>query len=168
MPIYEFYCADCHILFNYFSKGINTEKRPLCPRCGKRELERQISAFATTGKGGEKEEGGGDDLPIDESRMERALESLAGEAESMGEDNPKQAADLMRKFSKMTGVEFGQGMREALDRMEAGEDPEKIEADMGDRIEGEEPFILPEGKAVAGGKGGKRAPMRRDPTLYDL
>ena len=34
------------------------------------------------------------------------------------------------------------GMEEALSRMEKGEDPEQIEADLGDVHEGEDPFIM--------------------------
>ena len=71
-----------------------------------------------------------DDMPFDESRMEGALTQLAGEAEKIDENDPKAAAELMRKFSSMTGVEFGGGMEEALSRLEAGEDPEQIEKEM--------------------------------------
>jgi hypothetical protein len=28
MPIYEFYCEDCHTIFNFFSKNVNTTKKP--------------------------------------------------------------------------------------------------------------------------------------------
>ena len=159
MPIYGFYCGDCHMIFNFLSKTINTSKRPSCPKCGKGPLDRQVSAFAMTGKA--KEEGGPDDLPIDENRMERAMETLAGEAENIKEDDPRQAADLMRKFSNMTGIEFGKGMQEALNRMEAGEDPEKIEEEMGDVL-GD--FMGgPEDAGGGGGGGG----YTRDAGLYD-
>lgn len=47
MPIYEFYCSRCHMIFNFFSTTINTEKRPNCPRCRKTRLVRQMSAFAS-------------------------------------------------------------------------------------------------------------------------
>ena len=40
MPIYEFYCPDCNTLFNFFSSRINTEKKPDCPKCGRKELDR--------------------------------------------------------------------------------------------------------------------------------
>jgi hypothetical protein len=96
------------------------------------------------------------------------MESLAGEAENISEDDPRQAAQLMRKFSKMTGMEFGPGMETALNRLEAGEDPEQIESDMGDVIENEEPFVLP-GKGEKAGKTRARvSPPRRDSKLYDM
>jgi hypothetical protein len=72
----------------------------------------------------------------------------------------------MRKLSDMTGLKLGPGMDEALQRMEKGEDPEQLEAEMGDLLENEDPFILPEKK---GGRttSGQRKPFK-DETLYDL
>jgi hypothetical protein len=123
-----------------------------------------MSAFAFTGKA--KEDSEMDDLPFDETKMEKAMHALAGEAENINEDDPRQAANLMRKMTDMTGLELGPGMHEALRRMEGGEDPDQIEAEMGDLLEQEEPFILPEKRARAA-KATRPAPMR-DETLYDL
>jgi len=110
MPIYEFFCEDCNTIFNFFSGSVKKE-------------------------GGEL-----DDLPIDEAKMEKAMSLLAREAEGINEDDPRQAANLMRKLSDAAGVGLGPSMEEALKRMEAGEDPEQIEAEMGDLLEQEEPF----------------------------
>lgn len=164
MPIYEFYCEDCNTIFNFFSRSVNTSKKPKCPKCRTKPLSRRMSAFAVTGRA--REEGGDDDLPFDESRMEKAMQTLASEAESINEDNPRQAANLMRKLTDMTGLELGPGMTEALRRMEKGEDPDQIEAEMGDLLEGEDPFQLP-GKKGAKTSGRRPAPQRDD-TLYDL
>jgi hypothetical protein len=92
------------------------------------------------------------------------MSMLAGEAGRMKEDDPRQAARLMRKLSDATGLKMGQGMEEALSRMERGEDPDKIEAELGDMLEGEDPFIL-ESRSRAGGK---RSKPKVDETLYDL
>ena len=155
MPIYEFYCKDCNTIFNFFSSTVSTKTKT---------LSRQVSLFAFTGKA--KENSDLDDLPIDESKMEQAMNALAGEADKINEDDPKQAAGLMRKLSDMTGLKLGAGMDEALSRMERGEDPEQIEAEMGDLLEGEDPFELPEKKG--GGVKAKRPAPTRDETLYDL
>jgi putative FmdB family regulatory protein len=163
MPIYEFYCHRCNTIFNFFSRTINTTKQPDCPTCKAGKLERRMSAFAVTGRA--KEPGDMDDLPIDESKMEHAMQMLAGEAGNINEDDPRQAADLMRKLTDMTGLELGSGMQEALRRMEKGEDPEQIEAEMGDLLENEDPFQL---AAKKGGRAGGRPAPRRDETLYDL
>jgi len=169
MPIYEFYCPDCHVMMNFFSHTVNTTKQPTCPHCKKRRLQRQVSRFAA-GSGTRDEGGGLDDLPIDESKMERAIEALASEAESMNEEDPRAAARLMRKFSNMTGMDFNEGIEQALQRMESGEDPEAIEAEMGGALDDEDPFVVSGQKGKkSGGKGGKsRGAPRRDDTLYDL
>ena len=142
MPIYEFYCSKCNMIFNFFSKSVNTEKKPSCPRCQKMSLERRMSVFATPQNRNEE-----DDMPLpdlDESKMEKAMSLLAKEADHMDENDPRQAANLMRKLTDMTGMSLGPGMEEALTRMEAGEDPETIEAEMGDILEEEEPFAIKE------------------------
>ena len=94
------------------------------------------------------------------------MQMLAGEADKINEDDPRQAANLMRKLSDMTGLELGDGMNEALKRMEAGEDPDTIEAEMGDLLETEEPFLLPDKKP--GSSKPRRPAPKRDETLYDL
>jgi putative FmdB family regulatory protein len=164
MPIYEFYCKDCHTVFNFFSKVVNTTKRPKCPQCKVRTLSRQVSMFAVTGRA--KSGDDADDLPMDEAAMGRAMEVLAREAERIDENDPRQAANLMRKLTDMTGIQLGGNMEEALRRMEAGEDPESVEAEMGDLLEDEEPFMLP-GSRGRGHSSPRTAP-KRDDTLYDL
>ena len=163
MPIYEFYCKKCNTIFNFFSGSVNTDKRPDCPNCKKTKLERRISRFSTPKtRGGNDDQAGMPDL--DESSMEKAMSLLAREAEHVDENDPRQAANLMRRLSDMTGLNLGQGMEEALARMEAGEDPEQIEADMGDLLEGEDPFDL---KKKTGNLL-KRRPPRVDEKLYYL
>jgi len=164
MPIYEFYCESCNTIFNFFSRTVNTTKKPECPKCNKKNLQRRMSAFAIAGK--TKEDDSLDDLPFDESKMEQAMGMLAGEAEKINEDDPRQAANLMRKLTDMTGMKLGDGMQEALSRMERGEDPDKIEAEMGDLLEGEDPFLMP-AKKSSGGLSATAQPAR-DEKLYDL
>jgi putative FmdB family regulatory protein len=163
MPIYEFYCKDCHMIFNFFSKTINTEKRPLCPRCEKTQLDRRMSLFALSRNRGEEQDAPMPDL--DEGKMEKAMNLLAREVENVDENDPRQAANLMRKLTDMTGMNLGPGMEEALKRMEAGEDPEQIEAEMGDLLEGEDPFDL---KQKAAKNPNAPRPPRVDERLYDL
>lgn len=163
MPIYEFFCPDCNTIFNFFSNKINTEKRPDCPKCARKGLEKKISSFAVIGKA--KEESDDPFAGIDESKMERAFEGLMREAEHVNEDDPRQMAQLMRKFTDQTGISLGEPMQEAIARMEAGEDPEQIEREMGDMLEGDDGFSL-EGlkKKVRN----RPRPPRHDETLYEL
>jgi putative FmdB family regulatory protein len=165
MPIYEFYCQQCHTIYNFFSRTINTEKTPHCPTCQNVKLQRKVSLFATISGGKDEGATDGDLPPIDEAKMEQAMGMLAREAEKINEDDPRQAAMLMRKLSDVTGLKMGSGMEEALSRMERGEDPEKIEAEMGDLLEGEEPFLL---ESTTKGSKSKKPKPKVDETLYEL
>lgn len=127
------------MIFNFYSAKVNTSTVPACPKCTNKELSRQVSTFATIGKA--KEPGSDPMSGLDESKMEKAFESLMNEAEHINEDDPRQMASLMRKFTNQTGVHLGDSMEEAISRMEAGEDPEQVEKDMGDSL-GEDDFSL--------------------------
>lgn len=152
MPIYEFYCAHCHRIFSFLSRAVNTDRIPACPRCGLQHLTRRPSAFAISkGREEPKASTGGElpDLPpgMDEAGLERAMAQLAAEAESIDENDPRQGVSLMRRLFETTGMPMGKGMEEALRRMESGEDPEKVEEEMGEMLE--DPF----GMGGAGGDG---------------
>lgn len=160
MPIYEFYCPDCHTIYNFLSLRVDTAKRPSCPKCNRPDLERRASIFSIS-KG--LEEPDDDGMPdVDESKMEQAMQLMAREADSIDEDDPKQAARLMKKLFDSTGLEMGPSMEEAMRRMESGEDPEQIEADLGDALESEDFFTA--ARKVARG----HRPPARDDTIYDL
>jgi hypothetical protein len=151
------------MIFNFYARRIDTDKQPLCPRCGRIKLTRQMSPFAVV-RGLKEDADSGLPDNIDESKLEQAMAALGGEAEHLNEDDPRQAAQLMRKLTQMTGLRLGSGMEEALRRMEAGEDPEQIEAELGDLLEGEDPFVA-EGQK---GSSRQKRPPRRDETLYEL
>jgi len=156
MPVYEFYCDKCNMVFNFLSSRVNISKIPGCPRCGNPELTKQISTFATIGKA--KEESDDPFAGFDESKMERAFESLMKDAGKVNEDDPRQMATLMRKFTSQTGMQLGDSMEEAISRMEAGEDPEQVEREMGDQIS-EDDFSLDSMK--------KKVMKQRNTPLYD-
>jgi putative FmdB family regulatory protein len=163
MPIYEFFCTKCNTIFNFYARRINTTKIPGCPKCG-RPLKKMLSIFATVGKAKEQPD---EKLPpgFDESRMERALGELAMEAEKMNENDPKAMAQLMCRFSEKTGLVLNENMEKALSRLEAGENPDQIEQEMGDLFAGDEtlPFAFRQAR-----KGEKPKPLLRDDTLYEL
>jgi len=166
MPIYEFYCKPCHTVYKFFSQTVNTEKIPVCPQCGYKNLQRRPSLFAAhTSKGKEESKFDSDGMPpIDEARMEKAMAMLAREADKINEDDPKQAANLMRKLTEASGLKMGAGMEEALARLEKGEDPDQIEKELGDLLESEDPFVAGEKS-----KSSPHQPKARiDDTLYDL
>ncbi len=166
MPIYEFYCQDCHTIFNFFARRINTDLIPGCPKCDRPRLQRRVSLFSLSkglDESSESDPLGG----IDESKLESAMMSLAREMEGVDEDDPRQAARMIRKLFASTGMNLGAGMDEAIRRMEAGEDPDQIEQDMGDLLEEEDPFT---GRSKPSLRDLRRAylPPKVDETLYEL
>lgn len=171
MPIYEFYCADCHRIYNFLSRTINTTKRPDCPRCGRQNLERLVSRVAIVRGGSqsaEKDETGPDLPDVDEQRLERAMAELEAEADTLDEEDPRAMARMMRKLYDAAGLRLGPNAEEAIRRLEAGEDPDKIEEELGDVFDNEEELF---GSKPSGGLRGlvKRIkPPEVDETLYDL
>ena len=134
MPIYEFYCADCHRLFNFFSSMIDTETRPSCPRCQRPQLERRPARFATLKHRGDDEPDPFGDM--DEERLAGVMESMMGEMDGLEEsEDPRQMARLFRRFGEASGLEFGPRMEEMMSRLEAGEDPDRLEQEMGDDVD---------------------------------
>ncbi len=168
MPIYEYACPKCRVIFNFLSKRLNPEGSPACPKCGNKKMEKQISRFAAT-RGlkepaakseGEGPEGGMPDF--DDPRVERAMHELERDMEHLDENNPKHMAHMMRKMKDlMPPGAVPKELDVAIKRLEAGEDPEKIEEDMGDIL----------GDLMGGpddeGGGGAGAPYSHDSGLYD-
>ncbi len=170
MPIHEFYCPECHRIYNFLARRPNVTKRPSCPRCSRPKLERKISKFAISkGPTVSSEDSEGMDLPagLDEAKMERVLAEMATEAENINEDDPRQMARMMRKLYDGTGLPLGEGMEEAMRRMEAGEDPDSIEAEMGEFLDNDDMLIGP-GKSGLKGMSRRLRPPEVDAKLYDL
>ena len=164
MPIYEFACPKCRRIFNFLSKRINPDHLPVCPKCGNKKLEKQVTRFAMTrglaepaAKGGAGEEGPMPDL--DDPRVARAMAEMERDMEHLDENNPKHMAHMMRKMKDiMPAGSIPKEMDIAIKRLEAGEDPEKIEADMGDVL----------GDFMGGEEGGMGGGgYSRDDGLYD-
>lgn len=169
MPIYEFYCSACHKIFKFLARRPEAEKRPDCPKCGRKNLDRRFSLFAVS-KGLEEGEGSAGeevDLPVDESKLERAMEMLEGEAEGLEGDDPRHAAKLLRRLYDASGLELGPSLQEAIQRMEAGEDPETIEEELGDALEEEEPSSGRHPKDMRSTVK-RQGPPAVDEALYDL
>jgi hypothetical protein len=127
-------------------------------------LKRLVSKVSRIAKRGEAGDADANLSSFDEAKMQKAMALLEAEGEKISEDDPKQAANLMRKLSEAAGLHMGSGMEEALNRLEHGEDPEKIEEEMGDLLAGEEPFLF----SQKGKKGGRKDQPGVDDTLYEL
>ena len=165
MPIYEFACPKCRKIFSFLSKRLNPDRLPTCPKCGNKKLEKQVSRFAMvkgvsepTAATNSPDEG--PPMPdFDDPRVERAMMDMERDMEHLDENNPKHMAHMMRKMKDI--MPAGSVPREldvAIKRLEAGEDPEKIEADMGDVL----------GDFMGGEEGGAGGGgYTRDEGLYD-
>jgi len=164
MPIYEFACPKCRKIYSFLSKRMNPDRSPVCPKCGNKKLKKELSRFAMTRGLTEPAAGGnaGDEGPMpdmDDPRIARAMSEMERDMEHLDENNPKHMAHMMRKMKDI--LPAGNVPKEldiAIKRLEAGEDPEKIEEDMGDVL-GE----LMGGEGGAGGGGG----YAKDSGLYD-
>ena len=169
MPIYEFACPKCRKIFNFLSRKVAPGRLPSCPKCGHRKLTRQVSAFALTRGLKEPSAAAGDTGPggppmpdADDPRMMRAMAEMERDMEHLDENNPRHMAVMMKKMKDL--LPAGSVPKEfdvAIKRLEAGEDPEKIEQDMGDVL----------GGLMGGDEGGPGAPAgaySHDSGLYDM
>ena len=169
MPIYEFYCPPCHTIYSFFARSMSQQVAPKCPKCGRKKLEKKISRFAIS-KGLTESSSTPDPFEnVDESKMEQLMAEMAPHLEEGGDgpEDPKQMANVMKRMFELTGMQPTGAMLEAMKRMEAGEDPDKIDEEMGDALDGEgDPFTAP------GTKGKKLSRFFEapnvDPELYDL
>ena len=167
MPIYEFACPKCRVVFNFLSRRVTPAGPPTCPKCGNTKMVKQMSKFAMPR--GAKEPAaatgdGPDEGPMpdfDDPRIARAMNEMERDMAHLDENNPRHMAHMMRKMKDlMPPGTMPKEMDIAIKRLEAGEDPEKIEADMGDLL-GD--FMGEGGAGPGGGTGG----YAHDSGLYD-
>jgi hypothetical protein len=178
MPIYEFYCPDNHKIYSFFARSLAyLGKIPRCPDNPKLRMERMISRFAVTGRAKEMA-----DMPPgsgpDDTGMEAAMAEMEREFGGMDSENPdpRQMARMMRKMTSMMGEKVPGAMEEMLSRMEAGEDPEKLEEEYGDALDdldqmSEKTAEDPGGedaRALKARLRGLRQRPKRDPALYEM
>ena len=175
MPIYEFYCPDNHRIYSFFARSLAyVGKTPRCPDHPKHKMERMMSRFAVTGRAKEKP-----DLPpgadMDNPRMDAMMAQMEREISTLDDKNPdpRQLAQLMRKMTSITGDKMPEGMDEMVRRLESGEDPERLEEEMGN--------LMGDGEMPEGGLGDfageskikarlrrLRQQPQRDPVLYEM
>lgn len=145
MPIYEYQCEKCRRVLNFLVRNIAQHKPPACPKCGHAKMSRRMSLFSSAsarkGSASASDAGGGDDLGD--------IPDLPG-LDGLDENDPKSMGRFMRNMAKEMGEPLDTEMEEVCKRLEAGDDPEKIEEDLA-----EEP-----GDSGPGGAGG-------DSKLYD-
>lgn len=169
MPIYEFFSPDTNRIYTFYARSLAQGKFvPRCPDDPKARMERLVSKFAVTGSHKEKAEIS-DEAGFD-PRMESVMTEMEREMSSMSEDNPdpRQLGRMMRKMTEAIGQKMPDLMRQMIERLEKGEDPEKLEAEYGSSLED-----LSEGLIDGSDESGchvpaRQAPPQRDPTLYEM
>jgi len=184
MPIYEFACHHCRSIFQFFARRVGDSKVPSCPKCDHSDMERVLSRFAVArssktldqGSSAHGSEPGAPDSdngppcgetpdlddpfakmsPAQRARAEREMFHLMEQAESLDERDPRQLGAFLRRMTEIVGDQGGLEMKEALRRLEAGEDPEKIEEEYGDLL------------GLGGEREGNGGEYSYDDGLYDL
>ncbi len=166
VPIYEFYCSNCHTQYSFFSSAVEPERQARCPKDRVTVLERRPSSFAM--RVGRTHAGEADDElaildGLDETAVSGALEVLADEIEgAAAAEDPRRIGEALSRFGELTGLRLGDRMQEALARLEAGEDLEAIESDLDAGVEDDED--LSEFFEFSRRRRGRRP--RVDPELY--
>ena len=168
MPIYEYACPDCRKIFSFLSKRLKPKRKPVCPQCGNKKLVKQVSRFAALKDASEPKADGDDpSMPdLDSPKMERFMREMERDMGHLDDNNPKHMAHMMRKMQDaMPANMMPKEMNEAIRRLESGEDPEKIEEDMGEAFE----QFMGDKEGGPGGMGGKGSRgYSHDAGLYDM
>jgi putative FmdB family regulatory protein len=163
MPIFEYLCPACNRIYSFLSLAASAKRKPVCPRCGATKLERVPSSFAlsrgraSAAKAPTGTAGPGDDAAM--NRMENEMMRMAGNLDERDAEDPRTIARMMRRLAEASGEPVTPSMQEMFRRMEAGEDPEALEEELGPQLEAE--------LGEQHGGAGPEAPTRDD-GLYDL
>ncbi len=122
MPTYEYRCLECKRRFEIFMTYAEYGTREVhCPHCQSTQVQRRIGRVRIARS--------------EESR----LENLADPAALEGlEDDPKALGRMMRKMSQELGEDIGPEFDEVVDRLEAGQSPEEIEASLPELAESDD------------------------------
>jgi putative FmdB family regulatory protein len=116
MPFYSFRCLDCKKKFDIFLAYSDYGTQPVvCIACQSLNVQRRINRVRIARS--------------DDSR----LDDLGGMDDIDGmEDDPRALGKMMRKMSQEMGEDMAPELGEVIDRLEAGQSPDDIEASMPD------------------------------------
>lgn len=112
MPIYEYHCKKCNTIYQFLVTASRKEEEIECPNCHIKNLERVMSRFST--------------ISSTNSNNDNEIAELS----NIDENDPRAMARAVRRMADEMGEELGAEMEHALGRLEAGEDPEKIEQEL--------------------------------------
>jgi len=159
MPIYEYFCEDCNVVFSFLSKTVSPESSPSCPRCESSSMQKWMSHFST-GHSTFDTEG------FDDARVEKAFTTLLDRAQNVDEGSGGAAAgQLMKDFTRECGYELSDSMNGLLANGELSEDSTDIKT-----LKNVLPSLAPLKKMCSGTAegGGVANSPEIDPTIYRM
>lgn len=116
MPTYEYRCLECKRRFEVFMRYEEYGQQAVqCPKCQSENVQRRIGRIRI---------GRSEESRLDNISDPAMLEGL--------EDDPRALGRMMRQMSSELGEEIGPEFDEVVNRLEAGQSPEEIEASMPD------------------------------------
>jgi putative FmdB family regulatory protein len=113
MPTYDFICNTCQQRFDLFMTFSEYGTKPVhCSHCGSDNVRRRMTKVRIA--------------KSDDSRME----SMANGITSLDalENDPQALGKMMRQMGNEMGEDLPTEFNEVVDRLEAGQSPEEIEA----------------------------------------
>lgn len=115
MPLYEYRCHACRRRFTLLVRTFEPPLAPPCEHCQSTDTQRLASRVAL--------------LRSEASRMEALADpsNLAG----LDENDPSSVGRWMRRMGQEMGEDMGDGFDEMVDRLEAGDSPEDVDAALG-------------------------------------
>jgi len=147
MPIYEYQCEKCRRVSSFLVRNVAAHQPPACPKCGHPAMTRAFSRFAAPKGGAKKSAPAGEPALAAAGGAPPDMPDLGG----VDENDPRAMGRMMRQMAAQSGESLPHEMDDVARRLESGENPEDIEADLGEEFGGE---------SDGGGAGG-------DDTLYD-
>ncbi|MDD2597792.1 MAG: zinc ribbon domain-containing protein [Kiritimatiellae bacterium] len=168
MPLYEFYCQSCHMIFTFRALRVDVTSAPTCPRCNG-QLKREVSAFAHIIRGASESRADADDRAAE--RMESVMAQMGERMQALEDDDgdPREAVSVLRAMAEAGGVQFKPEVMEAMARIDAGEDPDKIDEMFGELFDTENPFCEPDEDSTAASMNWwqRLHEPQRDPEWHD-
>ena len=161
MPIYEYFCHDCNVIFNFMSVRIAPAVAPICPRCASQSMKKYLSSFSTSSAAAvEKND-------EDEQRVNDAFNNLLDRAEKLTDSDAGEVSSLMHSFTKECGVEYTEKLVRAVSDISKGNEqrtnaPLPIDKDATDSL------LKSSSKGKIVGELTKKAEPELDPRIYQL
>jgi hypothetical protein len=185
MPIYEFYCAENHTVYQFYAKTLAQGKIiPKCPDNPAFSMRKLLSKFAVTspGKSGKQPsdgDAGGSDhaAEAEDPRMAAAMNAMESEFARVDENDPRAMGRMMRRMAELTGEKIDGEMEEVVRKLEEGADPDSLEEQLGGGEAGENDLPGGDEPSAPGAAGDPKEGLHRfrarrdqpvrDPRLYD-